>query len=156
MTHKSPIKIAHQSWWETYGVYLSESRDLDKLSVISEELCRNAWSLLKTELPKNQQEWCQGHNHRWELLGVLLAIFGLAAMSLPDWDPLFATQDEHRNDRRKFACSMRDLVEGCLLLCDHADNVNTLAIYLLHLSTVLQKCCEIGNVAMAENIQLTK
>ena len=50
-------------------------------------------------------------------------MFGLAAMSLLDWDPLFATQDEHRNDRRKFACSIRDLVEGCLLLCDHADNV---------------------------------
>ena len=150
VSHKPTIKIAHQSWWETHGVCLSEPRDLDKLSVVSEELCRNAWSLLETELPNNQREWiasCQGHSFRWELFGVLLAMFGLAAMSLPDWDPLFATQDEHRNDRRKFACSMRDLVEGCLLLCDHADNVSTLAVYLLHLSTTLQRCCETGKTS---------
>ena len=53
VSQKPTIKIAHQSWWETYGVCLSEPRDLDKLSVVSEELCRNAWSLLETELPKN-------------------------------------------------------------------------------------------------------
>ena len=150
VSHKPTINVAHQSWWETYGDYLSVPRKSDKLSVVSEELCRNAWSLLETELPKNQREWaasCQGHNFRWELFGVLLAMFGLAAMSLPDWDPIFATQDEQRNDRRKFACNMRDLVEGCLLLCDHADNVSTLAVYLLHLSTTLQRCCETGKTS---------
>lgn len=58
-------------------------------------------------------------------------MFGLAATSLPSLDPLFATQEGQSNNRRKFACNMRDLVDGCLLLCDHADNVTTLSVYLL-------------------------
>ena len=74
-------------------------------------------------------------------------MFGLAAISLPEWDSLFATQEGHPNDRRKFACSMRDLVEGCLLLCDHADNVSTLGVYLLHCSTTLQRSCETGKTS---------
>ena len=150
VSHRPTIKIAHQSWWDTYGSYLKEPQDATQLFAVSEELCRNAWSFLGAELPRNQQEWvdaCQGHNFRWELLGVLLSMFGLAAMSLPEWDSLFATQDGQRNDKRKFACSMRDLVEGCLLLCDHADNVSTLGVYLLHCSTTLQRTCETGKTS---------
>ena len=145
--YKPMIKVAHQSWWDTYGSYLKEPQDAAQLFAVSEQLCRNAWSYLGIELPRNQNEWvtsCQGKNFRWEVLGVLLSMFGLAAMSLPEWDSLFATQEEHRNDRIKFARSMRDLVEGCLLLCDHADNVSTLGVYLLHCSTALQRSCETG------------
>ena len=145
--YKPMIKIAHQSWWDTYGSYLKEPQDAAQLFAVSEQLCRNAWSYLGIELPRNQNEWvtsCQGKNFRWEVLGVLLSMFGLAAMSLPEWDSLFATQEEYRNDRIKFARSMRDLVEGCLLLCDHADNVSTLGVYLLHCSTALQRSCETG------------
>ena len=144
------IKNAHQSWWDTYGFQLKEPRDATQLFAVSEQLCRNAWSFLGTELPRNQNEWvtsCQGHNFRWEVLGVLLSMFGLAAITPPEWDSLFATQEEHRNDRIKFACSMRDLVEGCLLLCDHADNVSTLGVYLLHCSITLQTSCETGKTS---------
>ena len=150
VSHKPNIKIIHRSWWDTYGSYLEEPQDEAQLFFVSEELCRNAWSFLGIELPRNQNEWvasCQGHNFRWELLGVLLSMFGLAAISLPEWDSLFATQEGHPNDRRKFACSMRDLVEGCLLLCDHADNVSTLGVYLLHCSTLLQRSCETGKTS---------
>ena len=150
VSHKPIIKIVHQSWWDTYGSYLEEPQDEAQLLSVSEELCRNAWSFLGTELPRNQNEWvasCQGHNFRWELLGVLLSMFGLAAISLPEWDSLFATQEGHPNHRRKFACNMRDLVEGCLLLCDHADNVSTLGVYLLHCSTTLQRNCETGKTS---------
>ena len=55
---------------------------------------------------------------------MLVAFFGLATIKLPDWDALSKYQDQSRNDRRKFACGMRDTVEACLQLCDHADNVN--------------------------------
>lgn len=147
---KPIIMNAHQSWWDTYGFQLKEPRDAKQLFAVSEQLCRNAWSFLGTELPRNQNEWvtsCQEHNFRWELLGVLLSMFGLAAISLPEWDSLFATQEEHRNDRIKFACGMRDLVEGCLLLCDHADNVTTLGVYLLHCSITLQTSCETGKTS---------
>ena len=150
VSHKPTMKIVHQSWWDTYGPYLKEPQDAAQLFAVSEELCRNAWSFLGAELPRSQKEWvhsCQGHSFRWELLGVLLSMFGLAAMSLPEWDPLFATQEGQCNDRRKFACSMRDLVEGCLLLCDHADNVSTLGVYLLHCSNTLQRSCETGKTS---------
>lgn len=55
---------------------------------------------------------------------MLVAIFGLGAISLPDRGPLLAAQESH-NDRRKFACGIRDLVETYLLLCYHADNLAT-------------------------------
>ncbi|KAK3166840.1 hypothetical protein OEA41_009965 [Lepraria neglecta] len=73
VSHKPTIKIAHQSWWETYGIYLSEPRDLEKLSVVSEELCRNAWSLLETELPKNQREWVASCYLLWKRHGSLVS-----------------------------------------------------------------------------------
>lgn len=150
VSHKPSIKIVHQSWWDTYGSCLKEPRDAAHLFAVSEELCRNAWSFLGTELPRNHNEWvasCQGHNFRWELLGILLSMFGLAAGSLPEWDSLSATQEGHPSDRRKFACSMRDLVEGCLLLCDHADNVSSLGVWLQYCSNALQRSCETGKTS---------
>lgn len=42
---------------------------------------------------------------------------------------------------------MRDLVEACLLLCDHADNVSDLSVYLLIFSTTLQTYCETGKTS---------
>lgn len=125
-------------------------------------MCRNAWSIPGGELPKNQQEWMiwvTGHDFRWALVGVFIAMFGLAAISLPDWYPLFKSQSEHRNDRRKFACSMRDLVEACLLLSDHAGNVSVLAIYLLQCSAELQSYCETGKTSQSkqypQNFEIT-
>ena len=150
VSHAPTIRFAHQSFWSTYGSALKEPRDPAMLSVVSEELCRNAWSLLGANPPKGRQEWVSsftGHCFRWEIVGVLLAMFGLSAMSLSDWDLLLTSQDENRSDRRKFACSMRDLVEACLLLCDHADNVSDLAVYLLNFSTSLQTYCETGKTS---------
>jgi len=150
VSHKATIKITHRSFWDTYGPYLTEPKDPAKLSIVSEEMCRNAWSMLDTELPKNRVEWITwvtGRDFRWELLGVLIAMFGLAAISLPDWDSLLESQSERHNDRRKFARSMRDLVEACLLLSDHADNVSVLAVYLLQFSNSLQTYCETGKTS---------
>ncbi len=115
---------------------------------------RNSWSILGGELPENQQEWMiwvKGHDCRWDLIGIFIAMFGLAAISLPDWDRLFKSQSEHRNDRKKFACSMRDLVEACLLLSDHAGNVSVLAIYLFQSSAELQSYCETGKTSQSKH-----
>lgn len=150
VSHKPSIKVNHKSFWDTYGRHLVEPRDPAKLSIVSKEMCRNAWSMLGAELPKDRHEWTTwvtGHGFRWEIVGVFIAMFGMAAVSLPDWDPLFISQSERRNDRRKFACSMIDLVEACLLLSDHADNVSALAVHLLQLSTELQAYCETGKTS---------
>lgn len=150
VSHKPSIKVNYKSFWDTYGQCLAEPKDPAKLSIVSGEMCRNAWSMLGGELPKSRHEWITwvaGHNFRWEMVGVFIAMFGLAAISLPDWDPLFISQNEHRNDRKKFACSMRDLVEACLLISDHADNVSVLAVYLLQFSTELQTHCETGKTS---------
>lgn len=88
VSHKPTIKITHRSFWDTYKPYLTEPKDPAKLSIVSEEMCRNVWSMLDTELPKNRVEWITyltGRDFRWEWLGVLIAMFGLAAISLPDW-----------------------------------------------------------------------
>jgi len=150
-SHIPTIKQAHRSLWDTWGTYLQEPREASKLAIASEKLCRNGWSLLGTEPPKNRHEWVNsftGPHLRWEMIGVLLAIFGLSAISLPDWDPLFATtRNDNRNDRKKFASSMRDLVESCLVLCDHADNVSDLTVDLLQFSTTLQTYCETGKTS---------
>ena len=78
---------------------------------------------------------------------MLLALFGLAVISLPDWDPLVVSQDQSGNDRRKVACDMRDLVKAYLLLCDHANNVSGTSVYLLIFSTTLQIYCETGKTS---------
>lgn len=150
ISHRPTLVFAHKSLWDTYGQYLIVPKDPGKLSFVSEKLCRNAFCLPGDDVPQNRHTWLAsftGDHFRWEIMGVLVAIFGLAAFSLPDWDPLLAEQDESRNDRRKFACGMRDLVEACLLLCDHADNVSDLAVYLLEASTMLQTYCETGKTS---------
>lgn len=68
---------------------------------------------------------------------MLVAMFGLGAISLPAWDPLLAAQDQSRNDRRKFACGMRELVKAYLLLCGHADAFSDLFVYLLVFSGLI-------------------
>lgn len=78
---------------------------------------------------------------------MLLALFGLAVISLPDWDPLVLSQEQSRSDRRKVACDMRDLVRAYLLLCDHANNVSETCVYLLIFSTMLQMYCETGKTS---------
>lgn len=80
----------------------------------SRRKCAAMLSVCQETIPLiDQYTWLAsftGDNFRWEILGMLVALFGLAAIPLPDWDPLLKSQDESRNDRRKFACGMRDLV----------------------------------------------
>lgn len=131
VSHKSTLKSAHKSLWDTYGRYLQSPKIPGKLSFVSEIFCRIAFCLPGDDTPKNRHTWLAsstGDHFRWEILGVIVAIFGTAVTSLPDWDPLLATQDASRNERKRFACGMRDLVEACSLLCDHADNVCDLAV----------------------------
>ncbi|KAF6238059.1 hypothetical protein HO173_003693 [Letharia columbiana] len=107
ITHKPTLTFAHKSLRDTYGPYLTAPKDPKKPSFVSEKMCRNAFCLPGDSPTKNRHTWLvsfTGDNFRWEILGMLVALFGLAAISLPDWDPLLTSQDESRNDRRKFAC----------------------------------------------------
>lgn len=155
VTHKPTLTFAHKSLRDTYGPYLTAPKDPKKLSFVSEKMCRNAFCLPGDSPTKNRHTWLvsfTGDNFRWEILGMLVALFGLAAIPLPDWDPLLTSQDESRNDRRKFACGMRGLVETGLLLCDHADNVSDTSVYLLIFSTTLQTYCETGKTSECHSL----
>lgn len=134
VSHKPTIIFAHKSLSGIYGTYLMKPRGPAKLSLVSEKLCRNAFCQSGNDTHKNRHTWLASFtsdHFRWEISGVPVAIFGLGAISLPAWDPLLAAQDQSRNDRRKFACGMRELVEAFLTLCGHADNFSDLAVYLL-------------------------
>ena len=91
VSHKQTLMFAHKSLWDTYGPFLTAAKDPGKLSLVSGKLCRNALCLAGNKMPKNQDSWLAsltGDRFRWVMFGMLLALFGLAAISLPAWDPL--------------------------------------------------------------------
>jgi hypothetical protein len=84
--HKPSIRFNHKSFRDAYRQYLPEPKDPANLSIPSEEMRRNSWSIMGGGIPKNQQEWMiwvKGHDCRWDLVGIFIAMFGLAAISLP-------------------------------------------------------------------------
>ena len=129
------IRHVHISTWSRYGQYLSnpESVRSERLAVMSKMLCKTAMTPLSSS--SNTQEWLDsfsGDNLRWEILGNIFAILGLSAMTISDWDPLFASvNSDNASKKRQYGAALRECAEDCLALCNDIDAANDFVVSLM-------------------------
>ena len=129
------IRHVHTSIWSTYGECLSRSRSkkTDGLASMSRELCKTAMTPLGPS--SNTRDWMKlfsGTNLRWEILGNFFGLFGLSAMTISDWDPLFAgANGGNSSGKRQYGEAMRECAEACLALCNDVDAVNDFVVSLM-------------------------
>ena len=138
------IRYCCESVWSTYGDYLREPRTDQRLSIMSRELCQNAMNPLPAAYSTKQwTESFSGHNLRWEIVGNLFTIFALSVMTVPDWDPLFATNKNGDEwNKRQSGERSRECAEACLALCNDVDFINDFVIALMSTAYVLQSLHE--------------
>ena len=138
--HEPTIRYFHESIWSTFGNFLTESRDPELLAAMTNKIFEGQSMPLPPT--KSTREWLESitsHRFRWEIVGILCAVFGLSAMSLPDWDPSFAHYtDGDTKDRSQFARKMSECAEACLVLCEDSGIMNEFVIWLMHHLQVLQ------------------
>ena len=79
-----------------------------------------------------------GHQLRWEVVGNYFALFGLAAMILSDWDPIFTNHRGTLANRKAYGGKMRECAEACLTLCNNIDALNEWVIALMVNAYTLQ------------------
>ena len=145
LIHIQMIRHCFDSTWEAYGSVLDGSQDPERLAFLSTILCKNGMSPLPTASSPN--EWFSSFTKdklRWEIVGNLFAIFGLAAVTLSDWHPLFSKallhdfQAPFLGDRKTYSEKMRQCAEGCLALCNDVDTVNEIVLSLMAVTYCLQ------------------
>ncbi|KAL6720316.1 hypothetical protein ACLMJK_002237 [Lecanora helva] len=146
------VDHVHTSIWSTHHEVLSAPNETrhEKLLMMSRALCKTAMKPLSPS--SNNKEWIEsfsGKNLRWEILGNLFALFGLSAMSMSDWDPLFCSTagDAPSHSKRQYGGAMRECAEACLALCNDVDAVNEFVVSLMAAIYSLQSIYE-GDIGM--------
>lgn len=127
------IKYCTETLYTEFGAQLSYPRSNESLLPLVETLFDNEEYPLPPS-PDNGIEWLStftGKNIRFEMLGVLFTSFGIAYLSLQDWDPLFSVPENCERDRKQTAWRMKECAEVCLRMCDYSDTVNVLVVSLL-------------------------
>ena len=148
MMPEQPLRYCHETIWSTFGRQLAEPRKDEQLSEMSRELCKNAMMPLSPS--SNTQEWMEsfsGHRLRWEIIGNLFSLFGISAMTMSEWDPLFTIIEDNTaynnpDNKRLYGENMRMCAEACLALCNDVDCVNDLVICLMSEVFMLQSLYE--------------
>ena len=138
------IRYCHNSIWSTYSKNLDSPRDQTFLRAMSQEMCRNAMSPMPTS--SSTEDWMassSGRELRWEVLGNCFALFGIAAMTLSDWDPIFTHHHGTPvNNKKKYCGKLRECAEACLAFCNDIDALNEWVIALMNNAYVLQSLYE--------------
>jgi len=137
----SVLRHFHKEFWKQYGPCLVEPRKREKLVKIAEELCNNTARIMA--IPKINIEWLDsfcGSKSRWEVVGILFAIWGGAFM-LPDTHPLLVKLVPAEMSKHNFALSMLECADACLVLSEKLDPPgNLLGLTLLYRCVFLQSC----------------
>jgi hypothetical protein len=97
------IKHCIKTLYSAFGTQLSVPRSAEKFVDMSEVLFKNEERQLPPS-PDDGMEWLDtfmGLNVRFEIIGVLFCFFGLAYLSLQEWDPLFGLPENHGRNRKQ-------------------------------------------------------
>jgi hypothetical protein len=115
------ISASMSSFWGTFRQEIRDksSKSLMRVANTLWDNGRREWKLI--EIADLAAEM------RWEMMGVLFAFMGMAFMSLPDSDPLFAKMGQERSNTYLV---MKICVETCSRQCEIADTINELVICL--------------------------
>ena len=145
MIPEQVVLHVNETTWSTYKTSLCKSKRSRtvELSTMSKTLCKTAMTpLVASSSNRDWMDSFSSHNLRWEIVGNLFAIFGLAVMTMSDWDPLFASEDGNPFGKREYGGAMRECAEACLALCNDVDSVNDYVVCLMAATFSLQSIQE--------------
>lgn len=139
MINEQTLRFWYESLWTTYGDNLPSKaggNNLQRFLPLAQRLFNNE----KKKLPyaKSTKEWLDGflgENIRWEILGIICGIFGVAILNYPETEPIFIT--DTIKSKRQYASILTECAEGCVVLCEEADVNNELAVWCRHICHLL-------------------
>jgi len=143
----STIRHFHREFWAHYEEDLEEPKKPDAMARVAEELCNNTAKVMTT--PKTNVEWLNsfcGSQSRWEGLGVLFVIWGIASL-LPDTHPLLLSLVPADMTKHSFALSMLECADACLIVCEELDPPGNLLYLILFYHCVRLQSCVRGDTS---------
>ena len=130
--HEPTIRYAYDKLWLEFGRYITKPREPKLLSIVAEKMLQN--ELVPLPSCRSTKEWLEsftGPKLRWETLGTFFACFGLAVMTMSDWDPMFPYEAaDQKRDKRQYAHKLGECAEACLVLCEDSGSSNEFAVWL--------------------------
>ncbi|RDW57778.1 hypothetical protein BP5796_12579 [Coleophoma crateriformis] len=100
---------------------LQHSRTAGTLTMLSSEICANGETPIHLEGADAWYNWFSGSKLRWEMIGILFTIFGMAFYSRQEWDPVFSLPEQGGRNRKTAAMFMRVCASECLQMCRETD-----------------------------------
>ncbi|KAI9928962.1 hypothetical protein MW887_001355 [Aspergillus wentii] len=99
------------------------------------------------------EQYCEsftGNNSRWEALGSIFAICGVALMATPSNDPELIQAVDHSNPKEKLLSQLVEASDICLGFCDQAASANELLGFCQY-SDIMLKTQQFGdsNISIA-------
>lgn len=134
MSHLPTLQYCHDSLWSTYGDNLPApgATGLQRFVPFAQDLFSNE----NKPLPhaKSTLEWWNswtGKNTRWETLGFLYGLYGLALLDYAEPEEVnFPEASGVITSKRQYASIMAECIEGCVILCEEADVNNEFAVWM--------------------------
>lgn len=130
MVLQSVFRIWQDEMWNVHRDTLTEARP-DQLYALSELIWRNTRRPVELHGQMTSSEWAMaatGMNLRWEVIGMILALVGLVAVNLSDWDSIFDDIRDTIVDRATFSERMRKASELVLCFCYECEVLNDLYV----------------------------
>jgi hypothetical protein len=130
MVLQSVFRIWQDEMWNVHREALTEARP-DQLYALSELIWRNTRRPVELHGQMTSVEWAAaatGMNLRWEVIGMILALVGLVAVNLSDWDSIFDDIRDTIVDRATFSERMRKASELVLCFCYECEVLNDLYV----------------------------
>ncbi|KAF2104073.1 hypothetical protein NA57DRAFT_28355, partial [Rhizodiscina lignyota] len=128
-----------EALWSFHGDVLVE-RNTQQMRQLSELVWRNTQRPLRFDGKTTARRWgamCTGPQLRWEVVGILFALVGLMAATVPQSDPIFNLLKDIGMDRGNLSRSMNDAAEICQNFCNESDVLHDLYLWLVYENFVL-------------------
>jgi hypothetical protein len=128
------FRIWQDEMWNVHKDVLTAARP-DELYALSETVWRNTRQPLELSGQMTYSDWghaATGVNLRWEVIGIILALVGLVAVNLSDWDSIFDDIRDDIVDRSTFSERMRNASELALCFCYECEVLNDLYICFIY------------------------
>ena len=133
------FRIWTDELWSEFGDLLLEGTP-EQLRSLSEMVWRNTRKPMKIHGQMTAREWAQsasGRKLRWEVVGTILSMVGMVAVSLSHWDSIFDSIREKFVDRSTFAERMRKASEYCLCFCFESEVLNDIYVIFTYEDLIL-------------------
>lgn len=122
--------------------HLFDPNDLDaQIQELSNQIFQNSSHPLKTHRLMTVEQYCllfTGRNSRWEALGNIFAVSGLALLSTPDTDPDVVPPISDPQAKDRILAQVVEASSICLSFCDQSASANELLGFYQHNDVMLR------------------